>query len=247
MPSLHIGKQFSSLLPGCCPANVAAVIFNKDGKALKLISTSPDVWELATYTEVTHADFCIPLAEHSERSMYYYVDMDTDTFTLATSEEYPYMVEYWYKASAGYGYYDDYDRTADTLLGESEFFWNATALQVVPCPVNQSLLTELIQRKAVIQMAYDHANETIYAMVWLEKAGQLVDDTQYANITWLESDGTVLASATLSTYVTDMDGVFYTSIPLIDLTGDRISACLVEIVDADSNSWKSMNTVVAYD
>lgn len=243
MPYMHIGKQFSTLTKGCCPANIAAVIFNKDGYALKLVSTPPDAWALAEYTELTHDAFCIPLTEHAERSMYYYADMDTDEFTLATSDEYPYMVEYWYRASSG----TDYDRTADLLLGNSEFFWNADLLEIVPAPVNQVFLSALIQRQAVIQMAYDHSTETIYAMVWLEKAGQLVEDPQYANITWLESDGTVLASATLSTYVTDMDGVFYTSLPLIDLTGDRITACLVEIVDADGDSWKSMNTVVTYD
>lgn len=254
MTSLHIGTyglklKFPELAYGCCPANVCALIFNKSGKALKKISSTPDVWELTDYSKTSHADFCIQLNEHTERSFYYYIDFEDDTYTLLSSSPGDfYDVEFWYRLTTDY----DYSRESDTLIDSQRFKWDSLSKSMIDCLISDNQKTNLSLMSPVASIAYDTSNQTVRILCWLQNNGVIVEDTITALITWRNFNGELIAEAQSFSHMIDsdgesIDGIFKFELSGITILPDYATPLVLEITDANSNVFKGCTSVVTYD
>lgn len=245
MANLFISHLETSLAVGCCPDKVAAVLFDESHNALKLISTPPDVWAMAPYAKTDHNDFCILLTEHTERTWFYYKDLDSSQFTLAATPEGEwYTFEFWHKEGTG-----DFDRDADNFLGEKKVVWDGTYLCESRLPATQ---VETLQGYVVqASVGYDSSSQTVYAIAWLEKNNELVRTSQYVTFDWRDRTGAGIMSATISTYIDTedgaMDGIFALDYPGIDLDPDLTTPMVVTIRDVSNNDHTACIGIATWD
>lgn len=253
MPSLHLGTaaikyKFPTLAFGCCELNVAAMIFNQNGQALKKVSTDPLMYTIDAYAR-NGQDFVIPLNEHAERSHYYSLDFDTDNFALASnSSNEPYTIEYWYRS-------DDviaWNRDDDTLLDVEEFFWDADTKTKSPNALLGSALNTVKRITPVGSFVFDKSNEEVRGLVWLEDSGNILEDSQSATVTWYDFEGAILVTAEAATYLTNKNtgpvaGVFRFRFQGLSLVPDTATVAKIEVVDASGVTHTGATGIAIYD
>lgn len=254
MSALHFGTyglklNFPDLSYGCCSANVCAVVLDRFGNGLKKISTSPDVWALASYTKTTHSNFCIQLNEHAQRAFYYYLDMEDESYTLPSNSPGDcYKVEYWYRITTD----NNYDRESDALLDVQDLKWDGVSKTMIDHLISSNQMAEMSQTIPIASIAYDKSNQTARILCWLNRNGVLLEDSQSATITWRRFDGTLVAEVVNSSFMNDSEGapipgIFDFELTGINITPDMANPFILEMLDANSNSFKSNTSVVSYD
>lgn len=244
MGVLHLGIQQPSLLFGCCPANVFAVVFNESFYALKKVSESPDLWTLNGYAKASHEDFCIPLSEHAEKTQYYYINLDTDQFVLSTSGygEY-YIVEYWYKSDG-----QAFDRSLNTYLGSEKFKWDS--LNKVKIDAMLGVIQENIiaQMEVKLSATYNPQGKYLRIIAWLEKSGGIITDTKRFQFELFNfGDGEVIVSGQRTFHLTNVPGVFKMEISDVEISPDFPFPIIGSITDVNDVDYTSCISVASYD
>lgn len=233
--NLYLGTYLKDLTAGCCPGKVYALVMTQDHQALRQVA--PNVWDLDSYSAASHIDFAIPLNEHPERTLFYYLDLDESQFTLPANERGRwYTVEYWRRELAD----TIYNRSQDTLEHTEKFLWSGTT------PVESQLgeldISTISDRQAHISVSYDSETLTLHCMAHLEQNGQLVVNPIQMTATLYDDQGQAVSSIIRNTFLTNVPGVYSWDYPALDLNPDRVYACVVEIIGPDT----VLTTTVSY-
>lgn len=222
--SLRLEYNHKSGSAGCCVDEFYAVVFAFNQQALK--NNGSGTYTLNAFDGGNQDDFAIELAEHAERTRYYYVDLSTFTLPANSLGEY-YTVEYWQADVAG-----TYDRTTDTFLDSRNFLWDGTKFvdsQIALSQLPSAYSTELA-------VSYDSNTNEMRLIAFLELNGELQSTVTACEFTLVARDGTVIANTSLtsSDFITGMNGVFAWTQASITLSPDEVYAAKVEITDAAS-------------
>lgn len=208
---------------GVPDGNLYALVFDPTGnKAFKFGS---GVYTFVTYAVSSHSDYVIALAEHTQRSKYWFVNIDSSIITLPlTSDFQQYAVEIWAEASPGVQ-----DRSTDTLVSAYNFAWNP----------------DRDKWEVHCNMAFDAELTRIGLVIWAEKNGEVVTDAQGVAVVIKKSDDTTLYSGT--DLVAGSEGQYILSQTAITLNPDETYFGSVTVTDADGVDHTSGVAFITWD
>lgn len=237
--AVHIGAYLPSLVEGCCSNKVYALLFNQDHEAMKKITTSPLLWQIATYLKTNHADFCMVLGEHSQRSKYYYMEIEDDEFDLdETPSGEVYWVEIWERTEAD----TNYNRTEDTLHDKFSIIWDGSFF--IDSRLGSSQIESLSKLEAQVAVTYEPSNQELRVAAWLEKNGVLQSGAQQVIVEVFQRDGTKVLDETITTQA--VSGFFMWDSPGLDLDPDDVYALKVTIRDSGGTDYQTGQAIVTW-
>mgnify|MGYP000346635704 CR=1 FL=1 len=165
---MRIEYYFNAGVAGCCANKFYALVFNRSSQCLK--DNGSGVLEFAAFTSANQGLFDIPLAEHAQRTRFYYTDiLDANINMAATTIGQKFTVEIWKAASAGTPH-----RVNDTLVETREFIWNGT--EYVDAELGAAQLAAMAIQDVQVAIAYDSSESKLRCMAFLEKNGELQAD-----------------------------------------------------------------------
>lgn len=237
--TVHIGRYLPSLTEGCCSNKVYALVFNQDNEAMKEITSSPLLWQIASYVKTSHADFCIVLGEHSQRTKYYYFEFEDEEFDL---EETPagqtYWIEIWERTATD----TSYSRSEDTLHEAVPVTWDGT--KFVESRIGSSQVDELSEWVAHIAASYEPSSQELRLAAWLEKNGALQSGAQKVNIELFKLDGTQVLDEEVTTQA--VSGFFMWDSPGLDLDPDTVYALKAKIRSSGGIDYETGQAIVTW-
>lgn len=242
--TLLLSTYTPELVPGCCPGDLYAIVFGEDDSELALKDNGSSVLTLQSFDKDNQVDFAIALNEKTNRTRYYSVLLADGGYTLPdnTAGSY-YTVEYWQRALTG-----STSRQDDTLREVDTFVIHDGTR--VDSKLGTGDLDLLANWQAHAAVSYDSTNQVVGVVGWLEKNGELYitdESKRYFNFKWIAPDGTVIDETTQTTYLADLEGVFYYTISEIDLDPDAVLPAVATIRDSNGTDHKTTTTVVTWD
>lgn len=223
---------------GCCPAHFYAIIFNRSHQALK---PNAGVLEFATFSAASQGDFDIPLAEHAQRTRFYYTTIaDADISLPASAIGQKYTMEIWKTASAG-----NPNRTNDTLRTTREFMWNGT--EFIDAELGAAQLLQLAMKDVFIAVAYDSSEMKLRCMAYYEKNGELQTDPLACSFSFISRGDTELINSSPATQLANAPGIFAWEQSAVSLDPDEVYAAVVTITDADGIEHTGVSAQVTWD
>jgi hypothetical protein len=239
MANLLLDAYLPHLEPGCCPAKVYALVFNRSHQALKDPGTG--VLVMTNFVKAQQNSFAITLNEHTERTKYYYLDLDQSDFTLADNAfGSEYYIEIWRRELSG-----NFNRDQDILEETRRLYWAGG--RIAQSQLDPSQEDRLANYQAHVALAYDSENQTAYILGFLDKNGILQENTQQCEFQWLDHSGAELANVTTTSFLPNAPGVFSISLPSINLTPDRIGVMMATITDVAGGTHKTASTSIHWD
>lgn len=236
---MRIEHYYKEGAAGCCPNHFYALVFNRASQCLK--DNGSGVLTFDTFAAASQGLFDIPMAEHAQRTRFYYVDIDDEDIDLAaTTIGQKYTVEIWKTASAGVP-----NRTNDTLADVKEFIWNGT--EYVDAELGASQVLELSQKDVHIAVSYDSNTSELRCLAFYEKNGELQTDPLLCNFKLITREDVILINSNPSTQLTNQPGIFSWTQPTVTLDPDEVYAAVATITDADGIEHKSASIQVTWD
>lgn len=237
--TVHIGRYFKDLVKGCCSNKVYAVIFRQDHYAMKEVTESPLLFQMDQYISESHADFCIVLGEHPQRSMYYYRDIGDSEFSLeATTEGQVYYIEFWERTVSGY----DYSRDEDTLHFTDPFIWDGS--KFVDAVISSIQVNGLSKWTAHLAATYEPSNQELRIVSWLDKNGVIQEDTEQVSVKLYNRSGEKILDETITTQ--KAPGFFMWDSPGLSLDSDDIFALRVAIKNSLGVEYETGQAIVTW-
>jgi hypothetical protein len=227
------------LVASCCDNLVYAIVFNKDGQALK--DNGFGVLTFQPYTFLTHPDFAIILDEDAERSKYYFKDIIDANLSLADNPKGEcYQVEYWLRPVAG-----TFDRAADELRDTRRIV--VSKKKLVDATLSAEGVKELANVQAHLSAVFDSENLILRFMSHLDQNGELVTTTTQCQIIVTDKTGADIINVTDGTYLSNHAGIFSIEIPNINLANDQVFVAKAIITDADGLDHHTVSYLNTWD
>jgi len=240
MSNLRLGTYIDTDVYYADPLSVYALIFNSDNNAIK---ESVGIYSFDEYLLVNHSDYCIDLLEHSNRTRYFFADIDTSSLVMpSTSNGSLYCIEYWMKSSES-----EYSRENDFFLSHEMFMWDSVYKRRYYGEISIEQEKRLVYAKANVSAAYDSIEGKVRIIGWLEIAGRIIETTKRLDVYWNSFDDTEIASAQKTVHQSNTPGVFAIEISGIDLNPDLVTPIKAVIVDEDDIEYGSVVSAATYD
>lgn len=239
MANLWLDISLPDLVQGCCVDRVYALVFDRLHRALK--DNGSGVLIPTAYVKAQHSTFALILSEQSERSKYYFLNLDSTQFSLpANLRGETYQVEYWRRELTG-----AYNRDQDILEETRPLRWSGN--NQVAAELSLEGVNEIVEHESHVSASYDSETLILYLMAHLERAGALVEDALEMNARLLTSAGVEVFNVTQNTYLANAPGIFNWEQSNLNLEHDRIYTVLVTITDAAGIQHKTVSYLNAWD
>ena len=228
--------------------SIYAILHALDGKALDFSSS------LATMLpfDGDHDRFGLDLTEDGLRTNFFRSLLASGVDYLLTDSlpGVPYSVEYWATAASG-----TKSRSTDSLLKVEEYPW-ADNSNIDPVLFEIQSKTQNIpdepaesRYEAMVAFVFDSTINRIGFSCWLEKDGQLQDDSTTCILTLVDSTGIEIFSTNVpaATGPNAIAGFFAGQVLAIALVPDEAYTARCDITDADGNVHSTGSAPVTWD
>lgn len=224
---------------GCCPLTFYAVLFDRSHQSLK--DNGLGVRVLSSFTGgSSQTNYAIVLNEHPQRSRFYYLDLDPSAFVLAANTRgQKFTVEIWKAFSSG-----TYNRTNDELVEVREVMWDGS--EFIDAELGEVQLEELSHYEPQLAASYDSNENALRAMAFLEKNGQLLDDSTLCEFQLINRAGVEMTASSITNMLTAQPGIFSWDEPGIVLDPDEVYAVVVTIT-RDGVQYKGASVEITWD
>lgn len=240
--SLFISNYFSGdALTALALNRVCALLFDDHGNALRNIGIcSGDFWEMDTYEASSHADFCIPLSEHSEITKYGFALLDDDEFELAdTPSGETYRIEFWCRDNDV-----AFVRSADELIEVRSVYWRNG--QICYTDLTLQSARQILLYTVNLSAVYSQTTGELKIMCWLSVNGVTDKDTTNVQLTLRDYEENEVFAMSLSSHATLLPGIFKYTYE-VDLDPDQIYILNAVITDVNGIDRDAYTDIISLD